>query len=132
VWTTVDSLVLEGADPELVCRTAREAEESQRRPLPPRPASAAGSAGSMSATETAGRPAIRFVLAHEAQVALVIYDLAGRRVRSLGRGLHGAGTHEIIWDGRDDAGAARSAGVYFARLTAEPGGQWTARLMLRR
>ena len=41
-----------------------------------------------------------------------IYDIAGRRVRTL----HLArGASSIAWDGRDDAGASAPSGVYFAR-----------------
>ncbi len=43
---------------------------------------------------------------------IAIYDIAGRRVRTL----HLArGASSIAWDGRDDAGASAPSGVYFAR-----------------
>jgi len=45
-----------------------------------------------------------------------IYDLKGRRVRSLWTG--GAGEHEARWDMRDDAGRRAASGVYFAVLRA--------------
>lgn len=49
-------------------------------------------------------------------VELAIYDVAGRRVRSLVKGNTPAGTYRIEWDARDDGGQSLSAGVYFARL----------------
>jgi len=51
-------------------------------------------------------------------VALEVYDLGGRRVRSLERGWREAGDHRASWDGRDDAGARVADGVYFYRLEA--------------
>jgi subtilisin family serine protease len=48
--------------------------------------------------------------------ALAIYDCAGRRVRALAGGAIAAGPHGWSWDGRDDAGRACPAGLYFARL----------------
>ncbi|MGH7725170.1 MAG: FlgD immunoglobulin-like domain containing protein [Candidatus Eiseniibacteriota bacterium] len=50
-----------------------------------------------------------------ARVDIGIYDVAGRRVRALVAGTSPPGTHEAIWDGRDDAGVAMSPGVYFVR-----------------
>jgi hypothetical protein len=49
-------------------------------------------------------------------VELAIYDVAGRRVRSLVKGETPAGTYRLGWDARDDGGQAVSAGIYFARL----------------
>ncbi|MCB1163777.1 hypothetical protein KDL67_13910 [bacterium] len=52
-----------------------------------------------------------------AQVALGIYDAAGRRVRALELALP-AGTSTVDWDGRDDAGRRLASGVYLARAAA--------------
>ncbi|MGQ0720944.1 MAG: FlgD immunoglobulin-like domain containing protein [Candidatus Eiseniibacteriota bacterium] len=59
---------------------------------------------------------LRFALQEPADARLEIYDVAGRQVRSLywsGR----AGEQTVDWDGRDEAGGAVAAGVYFVRLT---------------
>jgi len=52
-------------------------------------------------------------------VTLVIYDIAGKLVKTL---VHaetvGAGRHEVVWDGRDETGRASPAGVYFYQLDA--------------
>lgn len=61
---------------------------------------------------------ISFSLSEPAPVALEIYNVSGRRVRTLVRSQQPAGTHEVTWDGRDDSGASVSSGVYFYRLTA--------------
>jgi len=49
-------------------------------------------------------------------VAVTVYDLAGRRVRSLADGYRTGGTHSFPWDGRDESGAIVSSGVYQVRL----------------
>jgi hypothetical protein len=46
---------------------------------------------------------------------LEVHDVTGRRVRTLGTGLT-LGRARIVWDGRDDAGRAVAAGIYFVRL----------------
>ncbi len=62
---------------------------------------------------------ISFVLPGPADASLVIYNTAGRLVRSLvsGEQLTG-GTHTYGWDGLDDAGLEAPSGVYFYRLDA--------------
>jgi hypothetical protein len=51
-------------------------------------------------------------------VRLVIFDVLGRRVRTLADRVHSTGTHTITWDGTDERGRALSAGVYLYRLEA--------------
>lgn len=62
---------------------------------------------------------ISYELPEPAVVRLTIHDVAGRRLRNLVDGHDlGRGRHEAVWDGRDDAGQAVAAGVYFYRLDA--------------
>jgi hypothetical protein len=62
-------------------------------------------------------------------VSLQVFDLAGRRVRTLLREFRPAGLHSVVWSGEDDAGRSLPAGAYFCRL--EGGGfSATRRLML--
>ena len=49
-------------------------------------------------------------------IRLVIYNLAGQPVRVLIRGTVGAGTHCVVWDGRDYEGHEVASGLYFYRL----------------
>ena len=52
-------------------------------------------------------------------IELAIYDLLGRKVRTLYRGISKAGTNYFQWqDALNDAGAHVSTGVYVCRLTA--------------
>lgn len=62
-----------------------------------------------------GRAALTFQLARGGSVELGIYDVLGRRLRSLSRTDLGAGEHVLVWDGRDEDGHAVPAGVYLTR-----------------
>jgi hypothetical protein len=48
---------------------------------------------------------------------LEIFDVAGRRVRTLASGIIPSGTRETTWDARDESGAPSRAGLYLCRLT---------------
>lgn len=65
---------------------------------------------------------VSYVLGTAADIELVVYDLAGRRVKALTEGWREAGTHTVTWDGRSDAGHRQSSGIYCLRLRA--GVQW--------
>ena len=72
---------------------------------------------------------IPFTLERAGGVRLVIYDAAGRRVRTLVADSRAAGAYDVTWDARDDAGRVVATGVYFARLEAA-GSTATRKLML--
>jgi PKD repeat protein len=59
---------------------------------------------------------IRFELAHGTDATLEIFDVRGRRVRTLVNGRQPAGEISVVWDGRDDRGLSVATGVYFVRL----------------
>jgi len=60
---------------------------------------------------------ISFRLPARARVSVEVFDLLGRRVRTLADAELEAGTHRMDWDGRDEAGRALSSGIYFTQLT---------------
>ena len=67
-------------------------------------------------------------LARAGEITLGVYGVDGRRVRTLAAGVHPAGVHRLVWDGRDDAGRPLAAGIYWARLTT-PDGRFTRTLV---
>ena len=62
---------------------------------------------------------VRFVVESDVKVSprLVIYDLAGRKLRELVGEQPMVGRKEMQWDCRDGAGRRVPTGMYFARLT---------------
>ena len=62
------------------------------------------------------RVRLRFGLEQRADIALAIYDVVGRLVRSLERGTRDPGTFSAVWDLRDERGRPVAPGVYLARL----------------
>ena len=61
---------------------------------------------------------IAFSLAEKGHVAINVYDVGGRLVRTLANEARDAGSHTVSWDGRDGNGAPVSSGVYFYKLVS--------------
>jgi YVTN family beta-propeller protein len=61
---------------------------------------------------------IRYSVASDTHVRLLIYDVAGRRVRTLVDGNKRPNMYKVVWDGTNDAGQSVATGVYFYRITA--------------
>jgi hypothetical protein len=68
------------------------------------------------------RTELTYAVPRESQVSLIIYDAAGRKVRTLVDGEIAAGVHRVSWDGIDGRSRAAAAGIYFAKMRA---GSWT-------
>jgi hypothetical protein len=71
---------------------------------------------------------IRYALPAASEVNLTIYNLLGGKIRTLVEGPIPAGYHEALWDGKNNAGAAVTSGLYIYRLTA--GGYQSIRKMI--
>ena len=61
---------------------------------------------------------IEYALPEPAVVTLSVYDVTGRRIRTLTEGLQPAGTHTATWDGADAFGQSAASGVYLYRMEA--------------
>ena len=61
---------------------------------------------------------IRFDLRDAQRVRLAIFDIGGRLVRNLLDDYLPVGSHQAVWDGRDELGSRVAPGCYFARLEA--------------
>ncbi len=62
------------------------------------------------------RCTVRFNVTGDEKVSLVIYDLLGRKVRTLVHAFLPAGEHTVIWDGKDTFGVLAASGVYAVNL----------------
>jgi len=80
--------------------------------LPPRP------------NPSNGRVTISYALPKAGNFSLRIFDVTGRVVKTLVRGLGhnpAAGTYQCVWNHDDDRGRQLATGIYFVRLDAEDG-----------
>jgi hypothetical protein len=80
---------------------------------------------------TRGGTMIDFALAKPGDVALDLLDPSGRRVASVS-GRFAAGRRQLAWDGRNEAGAALPAGLYFVRMRVAGHDVGTQRVTLLR
>jgi len=71
---------------------------------------------------------LRYEIPDLSSVRLEIFDIMGRRVRTLVDGVGTAGAASATWDGDDTAGRSLSSGTYLARL--EVGGYVLTRTMV--
>ena len=62
---------------------------------------------------------IEYNLPQEAGVYVSVYDIFGRRVRTLVNGSGSPGYHVVSWDGRNEAGKLVASGVYFYQVVAD-------------
>ncbi|MCK4426879.1 MAG: T9SS type A sorting domain-containing protein [candidate division Zixibacteria bacterium] len=62
---------------------------------------------------------IEFTLARSGFVSLNIYDILGRKVRTLVSEHVSSGYKSVLWDGRNDAGNDVASGIYFYQLKVE-------------
>ena len=66
-------------------------------------------------------PTTRFTIAvpQTAKVELIVYDILGRKVKTLFNEEKSAGYHTIEWNGLSDANTSVATGVYFVRMSSE-------------
>jgi uncharacterized repeat protein (TIGR01451 family) len=65
-----------------------------------------------------GTTVLRFsVPAPGGKASLDVFDVTGRRVRTLVKGGTTPGWQSVVWDGRDDAGHPVASGLFFSRLS---------------
>ena len=62
---------------------------------------------------------INFSIPEAGNVQLVVYNTLGQEVITLARGYYEKGTHNLVWDARDNFGNKVPSGVYIYRLTGK-------------
>ena len=61
---------------------------------------------------------IRYALPEQSQVVLTVYDMLGRKVRTLVNGVQDAGYRTVMWNATSDLGTPVSAGMYIYTIRA--------------
>ncbi len=75
---------------------------------------------------------VAFSLPDQGPVRVTVFDLSGRRVRTLAAGeAMSPGPHRLVWDGRDDRGSLLGSGIYFVRVAAGGAVRTTRAVLLR-
>ena len=64
---------------------------------------------------------VDFDVAAAGDVSVDVYDVAGRKLRTISRGYRGQGRHQARWDARSDQGTQVASGVYWLVVTSENG-----------
>ncbi|MCK4385237.1 MAG: T9SS type A sorting domain-containing protein, partial [candidate division Zixibacteria bacterium] len=60
----------------------------------------------------------RFMVHSPIHTSLKVYNILGQKVRTLVDEPKRGGSHEVIWDGKDDHGKEVASGIYFYQLKA--------------
>jgi hypothetical protein len=74
---------------------------------------------------------VTFHLPEPGRVLLRAYDVRGRRVSLVASGRYPAGTHQVVWYGKNGQGEDLPAGVYLLRLETEAGESHSRAVLLR-
>ena len=61
---------------------------------------------------------VRYALPEQSQVVLTVYDMLGRKVRTLVNGVQDAGYRSVMWNATSDQGTPVSAGMYIYTIRA--------------
>ncbi len=59
---------------------------------------------------------IAFTLPSAGSARLSVYSLSGQKIRNLASGEMAAGSHSVVWDGKDSRGVSVSSGIYIVNL----------------
>ncbi len=62
---------------------------------------------------------VRYLLPHECNIEVKIYNICGQLVRTLVNKPQKPGYHKVIWDGKDESSKNVSSGIYFYKMQAE-------------
>ena len=61
---------------------------------------------------------ISYDISNVGNVAIVVYDMMGREIKTLVSGYHTPSTYQVVWNGTDNRGKIVPSGVYFYRMNS--------------
>lgn len=59
---------------------------------------------------------IKYDMPKAGDVQISVFNVLGQRVTDLVNGYQEAGSHEVVWNGKDDGGSSVASGIYFYRI----------------
>ena len=59
---------------------------------------------------------LEYMVSSEGRVDVVVFDVRGRRLKTLVGGTRSPGRYGVVWDGCDEVGEKVSPGIYFCRM----------------
>lgn len=68
---------------------------------------------------SAGNTILQFALPGRQRAELQVFNVEGRLIRTLANGVLAPGLHQLVWDGRNNAGLDMGPGVYFVSLRTD-------------
>jgi len=74
---------------------------------------------------------INFSLKNESKVVIEIFNVKGRKVRTLIDDNRNAGNHQITWNGEDESGKKVGAGIYFYKMRTDDYNKTRKMILLR-
>jgi hypothetical protein len=74
---------------------------------------------------------VTFAVPSDGHATLAVYDMAGRKVRTLKEGYGRAGVWTSVWDGLDGLGSEAGSGIYLVRLETRDGAVARKILLIR-
>jgi flagellar hook assembly protein FlgD len=72
---------------------------------------------------------LKYEMGSAGPVSIDVFDVNGRKIRSLYNGIQIPGQHEIRWNAKDDRGRSMSSGVYLFKVNVN-GKTHTAKTLL--
>jgi flagellar hook assembly protein FlgD len=61
---------------------------------------------------------ITFSLEYDSHVTVDVYNIQGRKIRTLYNRFETSGSHSVLWDGNNSVGAPVSSGIYYFKIDA--------------
>ena len=73
---------------------------------------------------------IRFDVNSPSEIELAVYDILGKRVKTLATGFKRTGSYTVTWDGTDNSGNRCPSGLYFCKISSDTGGSVSRKMLL--